>query len=122
MEASDLFLPFLCGEDGIDNRREDGLDCVGVDSFDDAQSSFLCSILDRDHLVANGCENRWEENDKIRLDSRGGFGVFSNCLDGIESALSGIRILLVAKLLLESLDGPKAKNVSMTLSNKFFEI
>ena len=56
-EAGDLLLPLLGGEDRVDDRREDGLDSIGVDGLDDAQRSLLGGVLDGNHLVADGCEN-----------------------------------------------------------------
>jgi hypothetical protein len=41
--------------------------------------------------------------------------MLSDCLDGVESALSGVGILLVAKLLLEGFDGPVNNIVSKKL-------
>jgi hypothetical protein len=108
-ETSDLFLPLLCGEDGVDDGWQDDLDGVCVDGLDDAQSSLLCGILDWDHLVTNGCQDGWEESDKIWLNSRRGLAMLSDSLDGVESALSYNGILLVRQLLLEGLDSPARK-------------
>lgn len=116
-ETCDLFLPFLCGEDGVDDRREDCLDGVGVHGLDDGQSSCLGGVLDRNQLVTNGGEDIWEEDDQIWLDGGRGIGVLSNGLDGIESAFADSGILLVAELLLQRLDGPAVSGVSIAENN-----
>jgi hypothetical protein len=65
----------------------------------------LCSVLDWDHLVTDGSENRGEEGEEVWLDGSGCFRVLSDSLDGIESAFSYVGILLVSELFLESFDG-----------------
>ena len=104
-ETCDLFLPFLCGKDRVDDVWEGSLDSVGVDSLDQTGCSVLSSVLDWDHLVTNGGKDEWEEDDEVWLDGGGGLGVLSNRLDGVESALSCGGILLVGELLLECCNG-----------------
>lgn len=112
-ETGDFFLPFLCSEDGFDDGREDGLDGVGVDRLDDGQSSGGCGVLDWDHLIANGGEDGWEEDDEVWLDGGGGFGMLSDSLDGIESSFPYVGIFLVSELLLQRFDG----SVGILVSN-----
>ena len=102
-------MPFLSGEDRFDYGRQDGLDGVGVDSLYDAQSGGLGSVLDWDHLITDGGEHGRKEDDEVWLSGGRGLGVFSDSLDGIESALSCCGILLVGELLLEGFDSPEGK-------------
>jgi len=75
VQACDLFLPFLGGEDGVDDGREDGLDGVGVDTLDNSQSSNLGSSLDSRDLVTDGGEDRGEQDDEVWLNACGNLGV-----------------------------------------------
>lgn len=112
-------MPFLCVSDRVDNWGEDSLDGVGVDSFDDAHSGGLSSISDWYNLVTNGCEAQRQENDEVWLDGGRGVLVVCNRLDGVESPLPYVGILLVAELLLQRLDGPGKQVVSISALSKF---
>jgi hypothetical protein len=96
VETGDLFLPFLCGKNRVDDGGEDGLDGVGVHSLDDAESSGCGGVLDWHQLITNSRENRWEKDDEVWLDGGGDFRVLRNSLDSVESAFSCVGILFVS--------------------------
>ena len=80
----------------------------------------MSGVLDWHHLVTDGREDGREEDDEIWLNSGGGFGMLRNGLNGIESAFSGVGILLVAKLLLQGFDGSASMVISIVF--EIFEI
>jgi hypothetical protein len=85
---------------------DDGLDGVGVGSNDNGLGGGLSSDLDAGHLVTDGGEDVGQESDEVGLDGGGDLGVLGNSADGIEGALAGNGILLVAELLPQKLDSP----------------
>lgn len=105
-ETCDLLLPFLGGENGVDDGWEDGLDTVGVDTLDDGQGGDLGGALHRGDLVTNGGEDVWEEDDEVWLNSGRDLGVLGDGLDGVQGTLTKGSILLVGQLLGENIDGP----------------
>ncbi len=84
----------------------DGLDGVGVGGSDNGLSSGLSSDLDARHLVTNGGKDVRQESDEVGLNGSGDLGVLGDGTDGIEGALTGNGILLVAELLLQELNSP----------------
>lgn len=91
----------MCGEDGVDDRRKDGLDGVGVDGADKSQNSFLGGFLDRGHLVANGGQSGTQKSDEVRLDSRRHGGMLSDCADSVNGTLTDSGIFFVGELFLQ---------------------
>jgi hypothetical protein len=85
---------------------DDGLDGVGVGSNDNGLGGGLSSDLDARHLVTDGGEDVGQESDEVGLNGGGDLGVLGNSADGIEGALAGNGILLVAELLLQELNSP----------------
>jgi hypothetical protein len=54
----------------------------------------------------------WEEDDQVWLDRRADLGVLGDGLDGVQGLLADSGILLVAKLLDESVNSPIESVVS----------
>lgn len=99
-------MPFLGGEDGVDDGREEGLDGVGVDALDDGKSSSVGGGLNSGDLVTDSGKDRWEEDDEVWLNVGGDLGVLRDGLNGVQATLTGGSILLVGELLGDGIDGP----------------
>ncbi|TLS26533.1 hypothetical protein PpBr36_04202 [Pyricularia pennisetigena] len=86
----------------------------GLDkSLDEVENSNLFRPLLGGDLVAGSGEHARQKDNQERLDVSRNIRVLSDGLDGAKSLLANRGILLVAELLLESLDGPeKSKRVS----------
>lgn len=87
--------------------RQDGLDGVGVDSFNDSRSGSDRSILDTGYLVANSAQDKRKQSNEVGLNVGRNLGVLGNILDGDGGLLTGEGILLVGDLLLQTLDSPR---------------
>jgi len=112
VESGHLLLPLLGVGEGVDDRRENGLDGVGVGGLDESNGSSLGRVLHGDHLVADRGQDRAEQLDEVRLEAGSDGGVLSNRPDGIQGAFTSGSILLVSELLLERLDSPVTEEVS----------
>lgn len=97
---------------------DDGLDGVGVGSNDNGLGGGLSSDLDAGHLVTDGGEDVGQESDEVGLNGGGDLGVLGNSADGIEGALAGNGILLVAELLPQKLNSPGKMLVFRLLTAK----
>lgn len=120
LESAQLLSPLLGGLQGLENRRNDGLDGIAVDALDNGNSGTLSGVLDVGHLVTNGSEDRAEESHEVRLNTGGDGGVGSNGPDSVASALAGIGILLIRELLLEIFGEPMLCVSKLVRDEKIF--
>ncbi len=106
VERSHLLGPLLGVSERVDERRESGLDGVGVDGLSDGQGSGDRGSLDRRDLVTGTGEDAGQEDDQVGLDVGRDLGVLGNLPDGDETLLTSTGILLVVQLLSDRLDSP----------------
>jgi hypothetical protein len=106
LKAAHLLWPFLGSKDGVNDWWKDSLDSACVGGLDDGKCSRSSRLLYGGDLVADCGQGRAKEDNEVWFDVGSNGCVLSNGLNGIQSLLSYVGILLVGKLLLESVNEP----------------